>query len=200
MKCPKCQAELPEQSIQCTVCGYDFGSGVSNSSEIGAKRVLKPLSGFRRTLSTELVERQTELRTSMALNKLVQTRVYEPGDILIHKGDANRDLYFLTEGSVEISTRGEGGDLILNEVEPPYILGDIGFLSGFPRTATATAKSKAAVFVLSYENLRNLFGEFPEWLHPLLTSFASGVKSLHFRIAELKREILEREKNRIEMA
>jgi CRP-like cAMP-binding protein len=125
------------------------------------------------------------------LNALIESRTYEPGEVIIHKGDTSRDLLFLTEGLVEISTKKEDGNLILNHVEPPYILGDIAFLSGFPRTATARAKTRVKVFVLRFEKLKSLFKEFPEWVHPFLTSFASGIKSLHYRIAELKRDMRE---------
>lgn len=206
MKCPKCQAELTDNSIECRACDYSLGSeedsqyhpGNSKASDEkeltgsgDAESLLKPLSGFRRTLSTELVERQIELRISMELNTLIESRTYEPGEVLIHKGDTSRDLLFLTEGAVEISTKSEDGNLILNEIGPPYILGDIAFLSGFHRTATATAKTKVKIFILRHEKLRNLSQEFPGWLNSLLTSFASDIKSLHFRIAELEREITE---------
>jgi CRP-like cAMP-binding protein len=211
MKCPKCQAELQGHTEQCNSCGYQFESEDSTeyragdsktsghnqeSDGMGDKSVLKPLSGFRRTLSSELVQRQDELRVLMALNELVNSRTYEPGEVLIREGETNRDLYFLTEGSVEISTEGEKGNFILNEIVSPYILGDIAFLSGFPRTATAKAKTKVEAFIMKYENLMNLSREFPDWLRPLMTSVVSGIKSLHFAISELKKEIIKLEKDR----
>jgi hypothetical protein len=210
MKCPNCQTELPEKSIQCDHCGYPFRSEEhsshhsENSRSLDEKeitddsdpeRMLKPPSGFRRTLSTELVERQIELRTLMKLNQLIECRTYESGEVLIHKGDASKDLFFLTEGRVEVSTKSEDGNLILNENEPPYIIGDIAFLSGLHRTATVIAKTKVETFILRYENFQNLFHEFPEWFNPLLTSFVSGIKSLHFKIEDLKREILRLKEN-----
>ena len=211
MKCPKCQAELPGHTVQCDSCGYQFGSEDSlgyragdsktsgqnqESDDMGDRSVLKPLSGFRRTLSSELVQRQDELRVLMALNELVNIRTYEPGEVLIREGEINRNLYFLTEGSIEISTGGEQGNLILNEIVPPYILGDIAFLSGFPRTATAKAKTKVKIFIMKHESLMNISREFPDWLRPLMTSIVSGIKSLHFTISELKKEIIKLGKNR----
>jgi len=124
---------------------------------------------------------------------LVESRTWEPGEVIIHKGDKNRDLFFLIEGSVEISTQKEDGNLVLAEIEPPSIIGDIAFLSGFQRTATAKAKIQTKMFILKHENLRNLFKELPEWFHPLLTSLVSGIKSLHYQIAELKKEVSELE-------
>jgi CRP-like cAMP-binding protein len=201
MKCPTCQSELIEGANYCSECGYNLRSeedvqASSNDSQSSAGRgssdaedALKLPSGFRRTLSTDLVERQTELRTLRELNTLVESRTWEPGEVIIHKGDTSRDLFFLTEGVVEISTQKDDGNFVLAEIEPPFIIGDIAFLSGFQRTATAKAKTQTKMFLLKYEHLRNLFKELPEWLHPLLTSLVSGVKSLHYQIAELKKEV-----------
>ena len=51
--------------------------------------VLKAPSGLKRTLSTELVGRQTELGTSVELNPLVGSQTWEAGQIMIQKGDGN---------------------------------------------------------------------------------------------------------------
>lgn len=206
MKCPKCQDELAQDVKFCSECGYDIRSGESvrarpHSSRFSSERdlaegteagdALKPLSGFRRTLSTELVERQAELRTLIALNALIEGRTYRPGEVMIHQGETKRDLIFLIDGTVEISKKEGDGSLLLNEIEPPYILGDIAFLSGIPRTATARAKTEVNAFVLKYKDFRDLFKNSPEWLYPLLTSFVSRIKSVHDRAKELERRVQE---------
>ena len=206
MRCPGCQAELAEEPKYCSECGYNFKSGEpipspSSSSEFSARGdltaisveegALKPPSGFSRTLSTELVARQTELRTLRRLSGLVESRNYKPGEVMIHKGEKERDLFFLIEGLVEISKKEGDGDLILGKIEPPYILGDIAFLSGIPRTATAVAKTEVRTFVLKYEGLRDLLEGPLSWIHPLLTSFASGIKSLHHKNKTLERKFSE---------
>jgi len=108
---------------------------------------------------------------------------------MIQQGEKNRDLIFVTEGAIEISTEGEGEEVMLSRVNAPYILGDIGFLSGFPRTATVKAGTRVQAFVMEYEHFKNLFPKMPEWLVPLLTPFVSGIKSLHFENAQLKKEV-----------
>ena len=157
MKCPRCQTETAKKAKYCSECGYHVKTGEdisapTPSSGLSAQEdltgsstdegALKPPSGFRRTLSTELVARQTELRTLLRLSTLVENRTYKPGEVMIHKGEKERDLYFLTEGVVEISRKERDGNLILDEIESPYILGDIAFLSGAPRMVTATAKTE----------------------------------------------------------
>ncbi len=208
MRCPRCQAELPEDARYCSGCGHELASEVSappsasgvrssaleNVSTGADQDALRPPSGFSRTLSTDLVARQIELRTLAKLSALVQSRTYQPGEVMIHKGEMKRDLFLLTEGRVEISRKEGEGELVLNEIEPPYILGEIAFLFGMSRTATATAKTQAKAFVLRYEDLQELLKGLPEWLTPLLTSLASGIKSLHLRAKQLETMLSEAEK------
>ncbi len=207
MRCPRCQAELSGEPKYCSECGYNIkpggpiwppaaGSEVTvqeNLTARGSEGVLKAPSGFSRTLSTELVARQMELRALVKLSTLIQSRTYRPGEIVIHRGETNRDLFFLTEGLVEIS-RSEGDtEFMLNEIEPPYILGEIAFLFGMPRTATATAKTEVKTFILKYEDLKELLKDFPAWLPALLTSLASDMKSLHYKAKTSEKRLLELE-------
>ncbi|MBW2367068.1 MAG: cyclic nucleotide-binding domain-containing protein [Deltaproteobacteria bacterium] len=211
MKCLKCNAENHENTVQCGTCGYQIGTEIPVQENQGTAKaftdtdpkdhqtngdVLKPLSGLRRTVSTEMVKFQDQLQVLTALNDLVKPRTYEPGQVLVHKDDSDRDLFFLSKGMVEISMQEETGNVVLNEIEPPYLLGDIAFLTGFPRTATATAKTQVEVFIMEYEKLMNLSKQFPDWLNPLLTAIASGIKSLHFTISELKKEMADLKKTR----
>lgn len=207
MRCPSCQAELAGEPKYCSECGYNiksgapipspaFGSGFSAPEDLtaGGEGALKPPSGFSRTLSTELVARQMELRVLVKLSTLIQSRTYQPGEVVIRKGETNRDLFFLTEGLVEISRQEGDADFILNEIEPPFILGEIAFLFGLPRTATATAKTEVKTFVLKYEDLKKLLKDLPAWLPPLLTSLASHMKSLHYKATISAKRLLELEK------
>jgi CRP/FNR family transcriptional regulator, cyclic AMP receptor protein len=195
VKCENCQTELAGEPKYCSECGQDLQAGTpSPARERGSDdgdEALKLPSGFSRTLSTDLVAKQIELRTLAKLATLVQSRTYRPGEIMIHQGETSRDLFFLTEGVVEISRKGDEGDLVLNEIEPPYILGDVAFLFGMPRTATATAKTEVKVFLLRHEDLKDLLKELPPWVHPLLTSLASDMKSLHHKTKTLEKRLAE---------
>jgi CRP-like cAMP-binding protein len=79
----------------------------------------------------------------------MKSRMYKAGEIIIQEGEMGRDLYVLNDGLVEISTAKDNGSVILNEIEPPQILGELSFLTGLPRTA----KAKTDAEVLS-SNIR----------------------------------------------
>ncbi len=189
VKCPMCDVELDGTPNFCGACGHNLNAGAAASpDDAGAPRLP---SGFSRTLSTDLVTRQIELRTQTKLAALVDHRTYKPGEILIRQGDASRDLLFLNEGVVEISRHGAEGEVVLNEIEPPYILGDVAFLFGMPRTATARAKTEVKAFVVRYDALKEMLKELPPWVRPLLTALASDMKSLHHKSQTLEKRVAE---------
>ncbi len=202
MQCSRCQAALAETQRFCGECGHSViaeaeppssntGADLSPRENAGDGAASKLPSGFSRTLSGDRVARQIEMRAIAKLSALVQTRTYKPGEILIRQGETTRDLFFVAEGVVEISHKGGDGDLVLNEIEPPYIIGDVAFLFGMPRTATATAKTEAKAFVVNHEDLKDMLKELPPWVHPLLTSLASDIKSLHHKNKTLEKRIAE---------
>jgi len=116
-------------------------------------------------------------------------RAYDPGEVIIQKGDLNRDLFFLVEGVVEISTEEESGEFILNEMKPPDMFGDFAFFYGLPRTATAKAKTRVEAFVLKYENFEYQVKELPELLKPIISTLVSRIESRDRTISDLKEEI-----------
>lgn len=204
MTCPSCQAELAGEPKYCPECGLNLKlsaplpaqAAVRPNATGGGEGALKLPSGFSRTLSTELVTKQMELRAQVKLSSLVQDRTYQPGETLMRKGETSRDLFLLTEGLVEISRQEEDKDFILNEITPPYILGEIAFLFGTPRTATVTAKTTAKTFVVKYEDLQELTKDFPAWLPALLTALASDIKSLHHKAMIAAKRVTELEAQR----
>lgn len=201
MKCSSCQAELAGEPKFCPECGHNLKliaplatQEAPRDTSGGAVGAFKLPTGFSRTLATELVTKQMELRALVKLGELVQFRTYQPGEVLIRRSDKHRDLFFLTHGRVEISREEGEADLVLNEIEPPYILGEIAFLFGTPRTATATAKTLVKAFVLRHDELKELAKDHPAWLPSLLTSLSSELKSLHHKVKMAEKKVLQLDK------
>jgi CRP-like cAMP-binding protein len=188
VKCPACDGEVAGSPNYCGGCGHNLNAAPAHQTDDA-----RLPSGFSRTLSTDLVAKQIELRTQAKLAGLVESRSYRPGEIMIRQGETSRDLLLLNEGVVEISRKDGDGEVLLNEIEPPYILGDVAFLFGMPRTATARAKTDVKVFVVRYGELKDMLKDMPPWMHPLLTALASDMKSLHHKTQTLEKRVSEME-------
>ena len=120
----------------------------------------------------------------------MKSKTYKPGEIIIQEGEMGRDLYVLNDGVVEISTKENNGSFILNEIEPPQILGELSFLTGLPRTATAKAKTNAEVYIFKYENLEGQIAELPKSIKPIMNTLINRVRAQDRRIIELEEEML----------
>ena len=120
----------------------------------------------------------------------MKVETYRSGDIIIQEGDTDRDLYVLNAGVVEVSMREENGTIVLSEIEPPQIIGELSFLTGQPRTATARAKTDVEVFIFPYENLESQISQLPTSIRPIINTLISRVKSQDRRIMELEEQLL----------
>ncbi|MBW1791360.1 MAG: cyclic nucleotide-binding domain-containing protein [Deltaproteobacteria bacterium] len=114
---------------------------------------------------------------------------YEPGEVITREGDENRDLYILSQGTLEISIKGDDGQVVVGEVKPPEIIGEISFLNGSPRTATITAKTEAEVYILSYYQVEEEMAEIPAWFKLILRTLTQRMQSCSNKIKEMEEEV-----------
>ncbi len=118
-----------------------------------------------------------------------ESKTFKSGEVLIHEGEDNRDLYILSDGVIEVSVKNELSPVVVSEVHSPEILGELSFLNGTPRTATVTAKTDVEVFILSYEKVKQDISDIPAWFKLILRTFTSRMKSCDEKIKEYDHKI-----------
>lgn len=118
-----------------------------------------------------------------------QSKTFQPGEVLIREGDVNRDIFVLSEGVLEASIMSETGEVVVSEMHPPEILGEISFLDGSTRTATVTAKTEVLVYLLNYDDVSNEIDNIPGWFKLILQTLTKRMKSADQRIKELENEV-----------
>jgi CRP-like cAMP-binding protein len=120
----------------------------------------------------------------------MKTRVYKPGEIIIQEGESSRNLFLLTAGVVEVSKKIKNKSIILSEINPPQVFGELAFFTGAPRSATVRAKTDVEVVIFRYEILQDQIAELPTWVKRTIDTLISRVKSCNQRVIELEGEIL----------
>jgi CRP/FNR family cyclic AMP-dependent transcriptional regulator len=123
------------------------------------------------------------------LSLFEQSKKYKAGEVIIHEGEANRDLYILSAGVLEVSVKSEDKKIIVSEITSPEILGEISFLNGSPRTATVSAKTDVEMFILSYEKVQQEISDIPTWFRMVLMAFTNRMKSCDTIIKEYDKKI-----------
>ncbi len=109
--------------------------GIKAESE-SVGRFLRRLSLFEGTRTSSLA----------SLERACVSRQVSKGEYFFMRGDPADSFYLLQSGRVTISlTSIDGRELVINEVEPDDFFGELGLLTGEPRSADAMANVDSRV-------------------------------------------------------
>jgi CRP-like cAMP-binding protein len=114
-----------------------------------ALKTLKPLPMFV-GLKPEQLQR---------LFQLCKREDYTPGQVLCEYGTPSHRLFVLAKGRLEVLAE-DGGHLA--SIAPISAVGEVGFVTGQPRSATVRAQEPSSVLVLEEEAFANLVGQDAE--------------------------------------
>jgi len=99
-------------------------------------------------LSLEQVEKIINSCVKISLNA---------GDALFDQGDAGNEMYVLLSGTMQVSTR--RGEVVIADITPIKVIGEISILIDSKRTATVKAREFSQLLKLSRDRLDYLFSQ-----------------------------------------
>ena len=114
------------------------------------------------------------------LREATTERLINSGEILVHEGNPSHSMYFVVSGRLAVS--------VSDRITPiAYIgagqtIGEIGFLSGEMRTATATAIRDSVVLRLARQDYESLCETIPHLLQDISRSLAKKLSSATARL------------------
>lgn len=99
-----------------------------------------------------------------ALAEIVSAEVFAPTDEVFSQNDKATALYLIKHGSVEIKQQSKSGDVIkIATLGTGSHFGEMSFLDGAPRSATAACMERSEILVVPYEKLNELVKSRPEF-------------------------------------
>jgi len=107
---------------------------------------------------------------------LASEETYQDGQIIIDEGGAGDWLYVILSGRVEISKTVEGKEYIMTLLQPDDVFGELGFLGGIKRTATARAIGETTVGGIDRELLDREFNKLSSDFRTILIGVAQRFK------------------------
>ncbi|MBG9390456.1 cyclic nucleotide-binding domain-containing protein [Caenimonas aquaedulcis] len=117
--------------------------------------------------------RGLDAREIAQLEDAMKQRFLPRGTVIFSADDTADELMLLQQGSAEILVRSpEGRDIRLASLRRGATLGEIGFLDGARRSATAVAREDSMVAVLSREAFESLSAREPALIQRLLSNIA----------------------------
>jgi len=85
-----------------------------------------------------------------------QTTHYAPGELLFKEADPSSFAALLLSGTLQVFLPRREGEIILREMKPGTILGELGVICGLPRSASVRAKSDCVVLLWKTTQFRTL--------------------------------------------
>jgi CRP-like cAMP-binding protein len=101
---------------------------------------------------------------------------YKDGDIIFEEGSSGDWIYVVESGAVEISKIMHGEKEVLLELGPGEIIGELGFITKMPRTATATAVGDTTVGIIDPISFEQEFNRLSPDFQAVLISLATRLK------------------------
>mgnify|MGYP000365605441 CR=1 FL=1 len=93
--------------------------------------------------------------------ELLQSRVVEPGTVIVREGESGDSIYIIARGQARVSRADEdGADREVARLGPGDFFGEIGYFHG-ERRATVTATKKTQLLEMAKADLDQVVSEFP---------------------------------------
>lgn len=91
-----------------------------------------------------------------------RTRRFAPGDVLVQRGDADRSMFIVLEGRLEVLVAQDAGERTVSIAGPGSIFGEQSFLDGETRSARVRAVTEGEVRILSWPDFEQLAEDAPQ--------------------------------------
>ena len=106
--------------------------------------------------------------------------------ILFREGDASDSAFVIKSGRLAITKAKGSSEIILAEIGPGAMLGEMAFFDSKPRSAGAKALAPTVVISLPFVALNAQFKTFPEWLKVMVKTINGNLREANKRIKNLE--------------
>jgi uncharacterized membrane protein len=109
---------------------------------------------------------------------MMDCRDFNEGEIIFHYGDSGGEIFILRNGSVELFIESmEGEKIVISENEKGDVIGELSFLDGGARTATALAREATQTLVMHRDRLLEFIDKHPHAAMDLLTAVGRRLRA-----------------------
>jgi CRP/FNR family transcriptional regulator, cyclic AMP receptor protein len=110
---------------------------------------------------------------------------FAPEEILVDFDDLSTDVFFLTAGEVRVLMRtASGKEVILDEMRPGELFGELAALDGIKRSANVTALTRGEAWVMPAAVFRQAVFASPALADRLFRLLTSRIRDLNARLIE----------------
>ena len=121
---------------------------------------------------------------SMGVHNLAIEETYEEGQIIFKEGSSGDWIYMIVSGSVEISKQVGDETKIIEVLGPGEIFGELVFIGGFTRTATAKAVGITTVGIIDRDFLDSEFNKLSSQFRTILVAITHRFRKMLDRASD----------------
>jgi len=108
------------------------------------------------------------------------------GDLLFTEGDASKSMYFVQAGTLRLYKKKGNASIELGMIHKGEVIGEMGFLDGGPRSASAEALHDTDLMEITSASLVEQMKVLPSWLMVLLKTIVNRLRSANNKIRQLE--------------
>ncbi|MCR0982745.1 Crp/Fnr family transcriptional regulator [Roseomonas populi] len=120
------------------------------------------------------------------LAAVARWRGFSAGQAVLEAGDLTQEVSFVSEGELRVVSRSSGGhEMILNELRPGSLFGEIAAIDGGYRSVSIVALTRARLCTVAAAPFMAFVLSTPEASHHLMRSLTALVREKDQRLLEL---------------
>jgi CRP/FNR family transcriptional regulator, cyclic AMP receptor protein len=108
-------------------------------------------------------------------------------EILFREGDVSEAMYVIKSGKIAITKAKGTSEIVLAELSPGDMLGEMAFFDSKPRSAGAKALVDSVVIELPFKALNAQFKTFPEWVKAIVRTVNTHLRNANQKIKNLEK-------------
>ncbi len=118
---------------------------------------------------------------------IAEEETYQDGQVIFKEGSAGDWVYFIVSGSVEIYKNVEDKKFTITILESGEVFGELGFIGGIKRTATAQAVGETTLGIIDREFLDREFNQISGQLRSIIEIITVRFKQMLERACDFTR-------------
>lgn len=118
------------------------------------------------------------------------TKLIKKDEYLVTEGGSGQEMFWVLSGSFIITKmNSEDQNVIIGEVKPGELVGEMSFLDDLPRSASVKAKEDSEVLVIPHKKFIDVLDGQPRWFRSLMRTLSQRLRGANQMIA--RKEIAE---------
>ena len=110
------------------------------------------------------------------LEDMANLHLFSANQPILNEGDSGRSIYIILDGKVKVFTKdNDGNEFELATLVPNHFFGEMGLLTGQPRSGSVTTLEESLLAEINYNNMRRLMFRYPQIKEVLLEYFRERV-------------------------